>query len=70
MNSFKLYGLKQKLFVLCPFEGFFNPDCYREHSRATEGKEDEEWVHKGYFLANLKSLNEFNNKKLYLLNKN
>ncbi|PKQ44794.1 hypothetical protein CSW08_11315 [Confluentibacter flavum] len=70
MTSLRLFGLKRKLFILCSFEGFFDPDCYREHSRAMEGKEDEKWVQKGNFLANCKSLNEFNNKKLYLLNKN
>ena len=47
MNPFRLFGLKRKLFILCPFEGFFEL-----HSRATEGKEDEEWVQKGNFLAN------------------
>jgi hypothetical protein len=46
-NSFKLFGLRRKLFILCPFEGFFEL-----HSRAMEGKKDEEWVQKGNFLAN------------------
>ena len=52
MNSFKLFGLKRKLDVFCPIEIFFDPDSYREHSSATEGKKDKKWVKKDNFLAN------------------
>jgi hypothetical protein len=40
-------------------EGFFEL-----HSRAMEGEKDKKWVKKGNFLANGKSLNEFNGKSI------
>jgi len=47
MNSFKLFGLKRKLGVFYPIEGFFGL-----HSRAMEGKKDKNRVQKDNFLAN------------------
>ncbi len=47
MNSFTLFGLKRKLALLCHVEGIFEL-----HSKATEGKKDENRVQKGNFLAN------------------
>ncbi len=58
MNSFKLFGLRRKLDIFCPVEGFF-----KLHSWATEGKKDKKWAEKDNFLANRKSLNEFNRKE-------
>jgi len=46
-NSFKLFGLKRKLGVFYPIEGFFEL-----HSRAMEGKKDKNRVQKDNFLAN------------------
>jgi hypothetical protein len=37
-------------------------DFFELHSRATLGKKDEKWANKGNFLANGKSLNQFNIK--------
>lgn len=51
MNSFKLFGFKRKLEVLSPIEHFFE-----FHSSVTERKKAEN----SNFLANKKSLNEFN----------
>ena len=42
MNSFKLFGLKGKLDILCPIEVFFEL-----HSSDTHGKKVKEWVKKG-----------------------
>ncbi len=47
LNSFKLFGLKRKLGVFYPIEGFFEL-----HSRAMEGKKDKNRVQKDNFLAN------------------
>jgi len=47
MNSFKLFGLKRKLAILCHVEDFLEL-----HSRAKEGKKDKNRVQKGNFLAN------------------
>ena len=46
-NSFKLFGLKRKLGVFYPIEGFFEL-----HSQAMEGKKDKNKVQKDNFLAN------------------
>ena len=47
MNSFKLFGLRRKLVVLWPVEGFFEL-----HGIATERKKDKKWVQMDNFLAN------------------
>lgn len=47
MNSFGLFGLKQKLDVFCPVKGFFEL-----HSGATEGKKDKEWAENSNFITN------------------
>ena len=45
-NSFRLFGMKRKLGILCPFFCFFEL-----HSWTTEGKKDEKWAQKDNFLA-------------------
>ena len=49
LKWFKLFGLKRKLMVLCPDEGFF-----ALHSRATEQEKDKIWVQNSSFLSNMK----------------
>ncbi len=44
LNSFKHFGLKRKLGILCHFEGIFEL-----HSWATERKNDKERVKKANF---------------------
>ena len=58
MKSFKLFAFKRKFRVLYPIEVFF-----KVHSRATELKKGKKWVQKTNFLANGKSLNDFNEYK-------
>ena len=55
MKSFKLFVFKRKFRVLYLIEVFF-----KVHSRATERKKGKKWVQKTNFLANGKSLNNFN----------
>ena len=55
MNSFKLFGFKRKLDVFS-----FVEDYFEFHSRATEGEKGKIRPKKNNFLANPKSLNEFN----------
>ena len=55
MNSFKLFEFKRKLKIFSSIEGFFE-----SHSRATRGRKDKNRDEKTNFLANCKSLNEFN----------
>ena len=55
MNSFTLFGCKRKLEVFIFVEGFFE-----FHSRAMEGEKDKIRAKNNNFLANLKSVNEFN----------
>ena len=55
MKSFKLFVFKRKFRVLYLIEVFF-----KVHSRATERKKGKKWVQKTNFLANGKSLNDFN----------
>lgn len=57
MNSFKLFGFKRKLDIFYADEDFFEL-----HSIATERKKDKNSVKKSNFLANRKSVNEFNVK--------
>ncbi len=57
MNSFRPFGCKRKLEVFDSIEGFFEL-----YSRGKEGKKGKNRVKNSNFLANLKSLNEFNNK--------
>jgi uncharacterized protein involved in propanediol utilization len=58
MNSLILFGLKRKLVISCPVEGFLEL-----HSTATEGEKDKYWARKSNFLANLISNKEFKIKK-------
>ncbi len=55
MDSFRFFGLKRKLGIFCTVEGFFEL-----HSKATEEEKDKECAKKSNFIANRKSLNEFN----------
>ncbi len=69
MNSFKLLGFRRKLEVFSVVEGFFklHPPCRGAGSRATEGEKDKNNTEKNDFLANWKSLNEFNAKTIVWL---
>ena len=58
MNSFKLFGCKRTLEVFRYVESFFEL-----HSSTTEGKKDKNRAKNTHFLANWKSLNEFDVKK-------